>query len=414
MATTSRPCTIDGCRTPSRTVCMCCDNCYCLEHLTQHFGKINNKLPALADKINGLANRLNKYSSIEPSYLAALEKWREEAHRTVERYYESKRQDFVDDRRSKLKKEVERVRNIMEKLIRKQDAVQEDIDVLKQDIRLIEQKLSEFQTLRFTIQPLVIDADLIIRDIFPLHSPCRTMKAPLDEFPALTTNDRNLLIHQPPNISLLDRHFAVIKQTPWNYDNIWDMCWSSALNRFILVTNKDVLAIDPNTMTITQLPAPSDVGLSRVTSSDSSLFLLTQGLGPSIFEYKLPPSSKNVKERSSPDTCDQSEYIFDLKSNHKSLGMVIYNTENDKTRLELRSSITFQRLWSIDVGRGYRCCLLHDEQWMVVDTLNRRLFHISNSGKMLKTDKYLHQPWNVIQWSKFIIGIRTNEGINLY
>jgi len=414
MTSPSRPCTTEGCKSPSRTVCICCEKNYCLEHLTEHFGRINNQVPPLADKINGLAKRLNKFSSIEPSYLVALEKWRDEAHRTVEQYYETKRRDFVDDRREKLKKEVERVQSILEKLRRKHNAVREDVEVLTQDIRLIEQKFNEFQSLRFTIQPLVIDDNLIIRDLLPLRSSCRTMKLPINEFPSLANNEKYLLIHQPPNLCLLDRHFSIIKETPWTHDDIWDMCWSSTLGRFILVTNKDVLTLDQNTMTITRCPISSDVEWSRGTCSDSALFLLTQGLGSSIFEYKLPLSSKGTKERHPPETCDACEYIFDLKSNHKSLAMIIYNTENGKTRLDLRSSINLERLWSVDVGQGFRCCLLHSEQWMVVDPLSHRLFHISNNGKLLKADKYANQPWNIIQWGKYIIGIRTSEGINLH
>jgi hypothetical protein len=405
---------VEACKSPSRTVCICCDKCFCFEHLTQHFGRINNKVQPLADKINGLSKRLNKFASIEPSYLVALEKWREEAHRAVEQYFETKRRDYVDDRRDKLKNEVERVRIRMDKLIRKQDAVREDVDLLTQDIRLIEQKFSEFQSLRFNIHPLIIDGNLITRDLLPLPTSCRTMSLPINEFSSFANSEKNLLVHQESNLSLLDRHFLVVKQTPWTHDDIWDMCWSSTLGRFILVTDKDVFTVDQNTMTITKCPVSSDVEWSRATCSDSALFLSTQGMGPSIFEYKLPPSNKGVKERHSPETCDECEYIFDLKSNHKSLALVIYNTETGVTRFDLRSSANLERLWSLEVGGGFRCCLLHGEQWMVVDALNRRIFHITNDGKLLKMDKYAHQPWNVIQWGKFIIGIRTAEGINLH
>jgi hypothetical protein len=121
-----------------------------------------------------------------------------------------------------------------------------------------------------------------------------------------------------------------------------------------------------------------------------------------------------MKERHAPETCETCEYIFDLKSNHQSLAMVIYNTENGETRLDLRSSTNLQRLWSVDVGQGFRCCLLHGEKWMVADALSRRLFYISNNGKLLKVNKYLYQPWNIIQWGKYIIGVRTAEGINLH
>lgn len=414
MPTSSRSCTAPGCRSPSRTVCICCEKSYCLSHLNEHFGRINDQVPPLADKINALAERLTKFSSLEPAYLTALEKWREEAHRSVEEYYEGKKRDFVDDRRDKLKKEVQRVRKVMEKLIRNHNAVREDIETLQQDIRLIEQKFNEFQSLRFTIQPLVIDDNLIVRDLLPLSLPFRTMKVPLDGFPALANNDKYLLVHRPPNLSLLDRHFAVIKEEEWKHDDIWDICYSSVLSKFILVTDKEVFTVDQNTLAVAKCSIAADVEWARATCFDTTLFLSTQGLAPSIFEYKLPITNKGGKERRPPETCQETEHIFDLQANQKSLAMIIFNSETDKTRLDLRSISNFQTVWSVDVGHGFRCTLLHGDQWLVTDPLTRRLFHISNHGKLLKMDKYGVQPWNIIQWGKFIIGIRTNEGINLH
>ena len=197
-------------------------------------------------------------------------------------------------------------------------------------------------------------------------------------------------------------------------DEIWDICWSSSMSRFYLVTDKEVFSFDQNTMVINKCPITADVEWSRVACTDAGLFLLTQGLAPSIYEYKLPPSNKSGKEHHSPETCEQREYIFDLKGNHKTLAFVIYNTDTMLTRLELRSSINFHRQWSVEVGKGFRCALLYGDQWMVADPLNRRLFHIANDGKPLKSDKYLYQPWNIIQWGKYLIGIRTSEGINLH
>ncbi|CAF1439902.1 unnamed protein product, partial [Didymodactylos carnosus] len=215
MSTSSRSCTVGGCKNPSRTVCICCNNCFCRNHLTQHFNQINERLPPLIDKINGLTLRLHKVSLTEPSYLVALEKWRDDAHRTIDRYYEEKRQDFVDDRRDKLKKELDRLRKLLDKLIRKQDATREYVDILTKDIRSIEQKFNEFQHLRLTIHPLVIDANLILRDLLPLPSSCRTIKIKFDEWSSLATNEKSLLIQQESNLCLLDRHLAIIKELPW-------------------------------------------------------------------------------------------------------------------------------------------------------------------------------------------------------
>ena len=414
MASTSRSCSNEGCKAASRTLCICCEKSFCMDHLAQHFNRVNNQLPPLSDKINGLSKRLLKFASIEPSYLVALEKWRNDAHEAVELYYEAKRRDLVDDRREKLKKEVERVRSVMEKLMRKQDAVREDIDVLQQDIRLIEQKLTEFQSLRFSIQSLVIDENLIVRDLLPLLPPCRTMKLPLNEFSCMSNNEKHLLIQQNSDLCLLDRHFAVIKQTPWPHDPIWDMCWSPSLSRFYVLTEQELFSFDHNTSTITKSSISADVQWYRVTCSESTLFLSTQGAGPTIFEYKLPLSSKGSKEHRPPETCHELECIFDMRANHKLLALVIHNEESGLTRLDLLSVASFQRQWSIEVGCGFRCGVLYDEHWMVTDPLNRRLYHVSKDGKLLKSEKYVYQPWNVVQWGKYILALRTTDGINLH
>ena len=123
------------------------------------------------------------------------------------------------------------------------------------------------------------------------------MKIPFDEFSAMAENDKQLLIHQPPNLSLFDRHFTIIKQAPWPHDEIWDICWSSTISRFIVITNTEVYNVDHNTMTFTRCPISDQVEWYRATCSETSLFLLTQGMGPSIFECKLPPSSKGMKLR---------------------------------------------------------------------------------------------------------------------
>ena len=414
MASSNKPCFIDGCKAPSRSVCTCCNKCFCLEHLSHHFGRVNNQLPPLAEKINGLGKRLTNYFAVEPAYLSSLEKWRDEAHRTIEQYYETKRQDVVDDRRDKLKKETERVRTAMEKMMRKQDAVRDDIDLMTQEIRIIEQRFNEFQSLRFTFHPLVVDNNLIVRNLLPLPSQCRTMKYKLDGSSAMAANDKFLLLHQKPHLNLIDRYFTVVKHVAWTHDDLWDACWSPKQGRFVLVTENGIFTLDPTTLKITRCSISSPSRWSRASCSDSSLYLVTQGKGPSIFEYRIPTSYRPIKEHRPPKTCADYEYIFDLKSNRKSLALVIFNSVDGNTRLDLRSSISLERHWSIDVGKGFRCCLLYDSHWLVGDPLTRRMLHISNNGKLLKKVRCGHQPWNLLQWDKYMIAVRTSEGINLH
>ena len=44
---------------------------------------------------------------------------------------------------------------------------------------------------------------------------------------------------QYPNLCLFDKELNLVKQFPWKYDRIPDMCWSSTLNSFIIITDKD-------------------------------------------------------------------------------------------------------------------------------------------------------------------------------
>ncbi|CAF1452481.1 unnamed protein product [Rotaria magnacalcarata] len=57
-------------------------------------------------------------------------------------------------------------------------------------------------------------------------------------FQLFSSNSRYLLVHQKPNLCFYDRELNIAKQILWKYGNIWDICWSSTLERFILFGKK--------------------------------------------------------------------------------------------------------------------------------------------------------------------------------
>jgi hypothetical protein len=96
--------------------------------------------------------------------------------------------------------------------------------------------------------------------------------------------------------------------------------------------------------------------------------------------------------------------------------MAILNKHSRKSRLDLRSSTTLECIWSIDIHGRCRCCSINGDQWLVMDHDDRRFFHISADGRLLKTDKYEHhqQLEDVITWNENNIVVLTKKTINLH
>ena len=117
----------------------------------------------------------------------------------------------------------------------------------------------------------------------------------------MTTNNRFLLLDQYPNLCLFDRELTLIKQIPWEHDRIPDMCWSSTLNSFIMITDKDgVFLINEDMTLIESIRTIEKEKWLSCTCSDASLFLTTNKWGSDIFEFHLLSSFNLIKQWNPP------------------------------------------------------------------------------------------------------------------
>ena len=201
-------------------------------------------------------------------------------------------------------------------------------------------------------------------------------------------------MHQLPDLCLIDRNFKIVRQTTWNHGDIRDICWSSSLNRFIIIGEKDVFSINEKTMSIDKFVTLSKRNWFSCTCSDSSLFLSTYELASSIIEYNLLPTMEIIKEWKSPVTCQKEEWITDMKYNNGSITLMIKNSSENTLFIELRNIKTLDRLWSFKMDcmdlqkRSFHCCLVNDEEWLVMDHDSDRLVHITKDGKMKSSCAY--------------------------
>ncbi|CAF4365793.1 unnamed protein product, partial [Rotaria sp. Silwood2] len=401
----------------SFALCHCCQGHLCINHLKEHSDLLNSRLIPLADEINSLLQRIQSDSSNESSCLKDLEKWRREAHQTVDRFYETKRKQLINEIGKDKKVELNLLRNKIDELIQEQDATQDQIDLITEDIHSIQRAIDEFQNLSLTIRPFTIDDNVILlkSNIFlPLGTASRIMFYTAKSS-AMVSNGKYVLIENKSNLCLVNDRLTVTKTIPWTFGDIWGMCWSSTLAQFIIVTQKKLFILDEETMTLTQCEISSDKNWYRGTCSNTTLFISTWQLeeGSNIIEYSLP-SIEYVKQWQPPLTCNRNEWIEDFEFKNNSLAMIIVYNKKKCCRFELRSSMTLECIWSLALDEGYRCRSINYNQWIVIKHEKPEILHISNDGRILEQQQYNSKLKNVAVLNNNIFIIKTAGRINLH
>ncbi|CAF4327922.1 unnamed protein product, partial [Rotaria sp. Silwood2] len=279
-------CSTKKCTRISRWLCDCCQQNLCLRHLNEHNALLISQLYPLTDEINVLGNCLNTLDiqKIIDNNREKLEQWRQDCYKAIDCLFEQKCQELhqlVNEKIGQQRKEVNQVQLKITKLFNAQEANRQDIELLISTIRQLETKMNKLEETCCTIntRPLIIDDALISiknmteyeLDLSTLSPISRTIACPKNSIGLLTGNDQYLLKHQKPNLCLFDREMNVVKQTLWPYDAINDMCWSSALDRFIVLTENNIFLINENTMSIDNVDTIEERDWGSCTCSDTVL-----------------------------------------------------------------------------------------------------------------------------------------------
>ena len=215
----------------------------------------------------------------------------------------------------------------------------------------------------------------------------------------LASNDRFLLVCQFPTLSLINRDLTVMNQHLWIQGWLRDMCWSSALTGFVVIAHRYVFFLNETTLSNERIGGIQGQGWFSCTCSDTSLFLSSFGPGSSVSEFALLPSIQLAQGWQSPDTCAQDETIDDIIYKNGLCALIINNQYNKSVRMELRSSTTFYRLWSLQldimsIENTTTCCSLNNtDEWFVVDCSTCRLLHVTGKGKVKMTRSYNPKLW---------------------
>jgi hypothetical protein len=432
----SQLCAAPKCERTSRVLCDCCKKNLCLQHLNEHNALLVSQLNPLTDELNALGNRLQSFNICEAVSFARqeLEQWRKDCHEKIDDFFEQKCQEIDCLATSELNEQRDRflhVQSKINKFIRQQEATRHDIEILTSDICQLEREMKKLEKTTFQVNThsLVLDDSFIqVKKIdeheFDLSSVAhvyRTLPPVPGSYATLTSNNQVLLIHQKPNLCLVNREMNVEKQIFWPYKSILDMCWSASLGQFVIIDEKGIFLVDDRTMAIKNIEKTEERSwLSCMCSEASSLFLSTNEWGSSIVEMSLSPTVATIKEWKSPSTCSKDERIDGMAYRSGTSAIVIKNRIEKLVRMELRSCETMDRIWSLPLNImssqniPFRCCSLSYAEWLMINHEDKHLMHITKDGKLKTITVYNGIPWDAILFGSDMLAISTNEGINFH
>ncbi len=430
----SERCSIEMCKSPSRTQCHCCKKNFCRNHFIEHDNLPDLQLNSLADEINLLNDRLTAFNveKLIGDSRQKLEEWRIRCHQMIDGVFEAKCREIdqcankkVDQQRD----EIHQMRSTVTELLRKQETTMKDVSLLKATINTIEEKINAMEQTCFEliIQPLVIEDGLIRIDelyrprlnLSLLPPPYKTINHTDGCSEVIGSNAQFFLINQALNLSLMNRELTAIKTSPWSHGLIWDTCWSSILTCFFIITEMNLFRVDDKTLFIESIEINQNKKWCSCTCADATLFLSTFEFGSSIFQFRLFPSIQFEKQWKSPETCAKDQVITNIVYHNKTLALTLFDVRKEEKMMELRSSTTLERLWSLKLDIEYnkslsRCCFLNHGDWLVWDYGTLNLLHITNDGKLQATNEYIASLVNLILVDGDQLVISTTKSINIH
>jgi hypothetical protein len=263
------------------------------------------------------------------------------------------------------------------------------------------------------------DAKELTRNLLPLKRPYRTFKITDKTSVSLACSSKHILVKRAPHLCLLDKQLMIVEVIPWTYDHV-QMCWSSTLTRFILITEEVLFTLDESNMALAQCRIARNEQIRRACGacSSTSLFLSTEETSTSLHQYALQPTIHFVREWQLASFDSKHEGILSFICGNEKLALVISNIHTCTRRLELRACDTLECLWFIRLDAVAHCCSIHGNQWMVMELLRPRLVHISADGKVLQD--YRIKPsetnivWNAVQLDDATLATFTMTSVNLH
>ena len=356
-----------------------------------------------------------------------LQQWRQDAHQSVDEVYQRRVQEidsYVQDKKEKLDNVKSSLQLVQTRIDEQQVELDGDVLVAKLRLSAIERDVGDIEQMfvKIHIRPLNIDDQYIwveheVRLQSLLTNPAVIPYAN-ESSAAIASNDQYLLFHQNPHLCMIDSQSRLAKQIVWPHQLIRDMCWSEKLESFLLLTPNHLYTLNEQ-LQLNVVPIVGRKSWFSCTCSEKSLYLSSHEWGSSIDEYDLLSLPNRITEWKPPSTCQPHEGINDIQYNHQTIALMINDPRDHHKRMELRTSGTFDIVWSLPLSGGinirlFTCCPIPRNEWLFIDGSTSSLHQISADGKLKEVQRYNSVPYraNLFGNKRLVVSAETN--LNLY
>jgi hypothetical protein len=198
------------------------------------------------------------------------------------------------------------------------------------------------------------------------------------------------------------------------------MCWTSTFNGFIILTEDAIYLFDDKKFIVERLSTNPKQNWLACACSDLYLFVSTNGWGSSIAQYTFSITLDFDKQWVAPKTCKNDECIESMVYNNETLALMIRNRSERSIRIELKFPQTFDSIWSLrldqiqDLSKVFHCCSLTCNEWLVTNSHDRQLLHITKSGVLKTNITYRHTPHRINLFNENFLVIATDAGLTFH
>ena len=196
------------------------------------------------------------------------------------------------------------------------------------------------------------------------------------------------------------------------------MNWSTSLQRFVVISSKELFLLDDKTMIIKcyQIKFPFNSIWGYITSTEKHLFISTYGLNPLIIQCQLFPSILFSKILKKQICLNENDLINDIQSNENQLYVIIEDHRRNKSSCRIYSIKSFEMINEIFIGNGwnYKLTLFNNRYLILLDQMNNCLTYITKEGNILKKEFYHTKAINFISFGNNQIIIQSKSHFNLH
>lgn len=233
----------------------------------------------------------------------------------------------------------------------------------------------------------------------------------------LSTNDEYLLVHTNQQLHLFDRNYRLRTKIRLN-EIIHDICWSTQLNKFFLVSSKDLFEFNVNSILLkcVRLTYKSQGHWNRLCFSHKYLFISQSEVNSDLYQFDLFPTIQLSKKLKKEIYSNANQFINDLKYFDRKVYLLIEDNSTNECFIQIYLLKTFELEKKLCLGFGwnYRLTLFNNEYWIISDNYNQRCIYFDVNGQILKIDKLSLKINEIVGWFHQQLIIESDHNISIY